>query len=131
MSRKSAKKLGSPASLIYRGCILGKMDRRIAGIIGFIDRNLDPDISLKRASRMANLNYSYFSALFKKETGKRFLEYLVEKRIAKAQSLLRNPRREIKEVCFLAGYGSLPRFYHDFKRTTGLTPGEYKKQQKS
>jgi two-component system response regulator YesN len=103
------------------------MDRRIAGIIGFIDRNLDPDVSLKRASRMANLSYSYFSALFKKETGKRFLEYLVEKRIAKAQSLLRDPGREIKEVYFLIGYRSQSHFCHDFKKITALTPGEFRK----
>jgi len=109
---------------------LGKTGRRIADIIGFIDKNLGQYISLRKASQEANLSYTYFSALFKKETGKRFLEHLIEKRIAQAQSSLRNPRSEIKEVCFLLGYRSLSRFYHDFKKITGLTPGEYRKKQK-
>jgi two-component system response regulator YesN len=107
------------------------MDRRVAGIIRLIDKNLDQDISLKKASRMANLSYNYFAALFRKETGKRFGEYLREKRIARAQSLLRNPGREIKEVCFLTGYRSIHSFYRDFKKITGRTPGQFKKQPKS
>lgn len=107
------------------------MDRRIADIIEFIDKNLGEPISLGMASHEANLSYSYFSSLFKKETGKPFMQYLREKRIAKAHSLLTNPRREIKEVCFLAGYKSLSCFYHDFKRIVGLTPGEYRNRRKS
>jgi two-component system response regulator YesN len=107
------------------------MDRRVAGIIRLIDKNLDQDISLRKASRMANLSYTYFSVLFKKETGKRFVEYLIEKRIAKAQSLLGNPRREIKEVYYSIGYRNIHGFYRDFKKITSLTPGEYRKRHKS
>jgi len=107
------------------------MDRRIEDIIDFIDKNLGQHISLRKASQEANLSYTYFSALFKKETGKRFVEYLIEKRIAKAQSLLGNPRREIKEMYYSIGYRNIHSFYRDFKKITRLTPGEYMEQEKS
>jgi|SRR4030065_1157960 AraC-like DNA-binding protein len=107
------------------------MDQRIADIIGFIDENLDRHISPKEAARMAHLSYCQFAALFREETGKRFGEHLREKRIARAQSLFRNPGREIKEISSLAGYRSIHGFYHDFKKITGRTPGQFKKQPKS
>jgi len=107
------------------------MDRRILDIIAFIDNSLDKHISPEKAARKAHLSYGHFAALFRKETGKRFGEYLREKRIARAQSLLRNPGPEIKEVCFLTGYRSIHGFYHDFKKITGRTPAQFKKQPKS
>ena len=104
--RKVLKNRGLPR-LLHRGTFLGQMDQRIADIIGFIDKNLDRHISPKEAARMACLSYSQFAALFREETGKRFGEFLREKRMARAQSLLRNPGSEIKEVCFLTGYRSI------------------------
>jgi len=76
---------------------------------------------------MAHLSYSHFAALFLEETGKRFGEYLREKRIAKAQFLLRNPGLGIKEVCFLTGFRHLTGFYRDFKNIAGETRGQFRK----
>lgn len=110
---------------------MAQKDWRIADILQFIDKNLDKPPSVKKAARKAHLSYSHFAALFREETGKRFGEYLREKRIARAQSLLGNPGPEIKEVCFLTGYRHIPGFYHDFKKITGLTPGQFKRELKS
>ena len=103
------------------------MDPRIADIIEFIDNNLNQHTSLKKASQMVNLSYQYFAVMFREETGKTFLEYVREKRIAKAQSLLRDPGRENKEVYFLIGYRSQSHFCHDFKKIAALTPGAFRK----
>jgi two-component system response regulator YesN len=107
------------------------MDARIAEILEFLDNSLNQDITPRKAARKANLSYSHFAALFREDTGKRFREFLREKRIAKAQALLRNPGPPIKEVCFLMGYRHIRSFYRDFKKITGRTPGQFKKESKS
>lgn len=103
------------------------MDRRLTTVVEFVDKNLHTKLTPQKAARMACLSYSQFAALFRKETGKRFSQYVREKRIARAKSLLNDPSQEIKEVCFSVGYASLSRFYHDFKKVAGRPPAKFRK----
>ena len=88
------------------------------------------DISLDSVAEMVNLNPTYFSALFKKELGVNFLDYLTDLRINAAKEYLTDPLKGASEIASLVGYDSAGYFTRAFKKRTGLTPTEYRKSQK-
>ncbi len=93
----------------------------------YIRTNYNQSITLERVSKYVGLNPTYFSNLFKGETGQNFSEYLIEVRIEHAKDMLANTNKSITEITELTGYGDVKYFSKLFKKTTGLTPREYRK----
>ena len=85
------------------------------------------DISLDSIAEMIKLNPTYFSALFKKESGVNFLDYLSDLRINAAKEYLRDPLKGASEIASLVGYDSAGYFTRAFKKRTGMTPTDYRK----
>lgn len=93
----------------------------------YIHDNFNKHISLENVSDYIGFNAAYFSTLFKKETGKNFLEYVTELRIQKAKNYLMQTNYDIAEVASAVGYNDLKYFSKLFKKTTGLSPSEFRK----
>lgn len=93
----------------------------------YIQKNYMNPIGLEEISAMVGFNLSYFSVLFKKETGKNFLEYLSEVRISNAKELLRETNLSITEICTRVGYLDQKHFIATFKKYAGIKPGEFRK----
>lgn len=93
----------------------------------YIQQNYMKPITLKDVSSFVGFNDSYFSSLFKKESGKNFLEYLSEVRMDKAKELLKETDLCIANICEMVGYTDLKYFRKSFKKYTGLRPNEYRK----
>lgn len=89
-------------------------------------RFADP-IGLEMVSQHVGFNPTYFSALFKKETGMNFLEYLTDVRIREAKRLLSDPRKTIADVAAEVGYNDVKHFSRVFTRGTGIHPSKYRK----
>jgi AraC family transcriptional regulator of adaptative response / DNA-3-methyladenine glycosylase II len=53
--------------------------------------------------------------------------FLARERVAAARRLLRDPAPTSTEVAFAAGFESISAFHENFRRLTGLTPGEYRR----
>lgn len=94
----------------------------------YIDSNYSKDISLSEISEKLNISSYYFSKLFKDETGEGFVEYLTRLRIDKAREMLKDPEKSIKEICSECGYSDPNYFSRIFKKSTGMTPTEYKER---
>lgn len=94
----------------------------------YIDDNFSRDISLGEISEELNISSYYFSKLFKDETGEGFVEYLTRRRIDKAKDMLKDPEKSIKEICSECGYSDPNYFSRIFKKSTGMTPTEYKER---
>lgn len=84
-------------------------------------------LSLDDVCSQVGFSASYFSTLFKKETGTTFLEYLGNIRMEEAKKLLRETKMTIETVCEVAGINDYKRFSKNFKRATGISPREYRK----
>jgi len=93
----------------------------------YMQENFSSAISLESISQLTGFNASYFSSLFKKETGMNFLDYLIELRIKEAKRLLSYPRKTIAEVAEEVGYSDVKHFSKLFTRITGLHPSQYRK----
>lgn len=92
-----------------------------------IENDLTQDLSLKAMAEMNNVNPSYFSGLFKKETGQTLTDYVNQKRISYAKHLLKNTNLQVQTVAQHTGILDLHYFCRLFKNITGQTPGEYRK----
>ena len=92
----------------------------------YINQNYYREISLEDVSREVNISPNYFSKIFKKETGKSFIDYLTFVRIQKAKELLKKNACVMKEICHLVGYRDPNYFSRIFKKVVGVTPSEYR-----
>jgi len=85
------------------------------------------NFSLDDTAAHFNLNKDYLGKLFKKEMGLAFSGYLNNVRIEEAKRLLRETPESVTTIAFEAGYESLDTFQKSFKRVTGMTPSQYRK----
>lgn len=93
----------------------------------YIQDNFHQSLKLEQISNMVGFNPTYFSSLFKKETGKNFSEYLVQVRVNKAKQLLADEDISVVEIAEQVGYTDLKYFSKIFKKSTGLNPSEFRK----
>lgn len=96
--------------------------------ISYIEEHFAENLTLASVAAQINLSPNYLSQMFKKSTGKTFLEHLTYCRIEEAKKLLRQEKLNISEISFRIGYDSQRYFSHVFAKTEGLTPSEFKKQ---
>ena len=95
-------------------------------VITIIDSDLTADLSLRKQAQLLNVNASYLSALFKKETGLTLTEYVSKKRVEQAAFLLRSTGQQIQTVAQNCGIYDVNYFTKIFKKITGKTPKEYR-----
>lgn len=93
----------------------------------YIKQHYSETLSLEFLSEKSGYNTAYFSALFKKEAGKTFQEYLIETRIEKAKELLKETNRSVAVICSEVGYSDVKYFTKTFSKYTNLKPNEYRK----
>lgn len=92
-----------------------------------IDLDISADLSLKALAKLLNVNASYLSTLFKKETGSTLTNYVNQKRIDHAILLLNSTSMQIQLIAHHCGFSDLNYFTRTFKKNIGKTPQEYKK----
>lgn len=95
----------------------------------YITSNYDKDhISLQDAAESINMSPSHLSKIFSQETGQTFIEFLTQTRINKAMELLQSTQAKTYEIAFRVGYSDPHYFSNLFKRVTGMTTTEFRKQ---
>ena len=93
----------------------------------YIQQHYRESLRLEDVSSAVGFNATYFSTLFKKETGQNFMDYLTELRINKSKELLCGDQLSVQDVAEMVGYRDLKYFSRLFKKTTGVSPSDYKK----
>ena len=104
------------------------MSEKIKLSIDYILRHLHYDISLKQIADNAGLSETYFSALFKKETGETVSEFIQKSRVREAQSMIQFSEYSLLEIGQYLGFCSQSHFSKTFRKYTGMTPGQYRKK---
>ena len=95
----------------------------------YVLRHYPEPIGLGHAARAAGLTPTYLSALFKKEMGIGFAEYLLGTRLAHVKRGLRNSRETVKELSQQAGFPDYSYFCKIFKKKLGVSPRDYRAMQ--
>lgn len=94
----------------------------------YIRNNLSAHLTVSTVSEMLNMNGSYFSHLFKKETGKNFVDYVNYMRISRAKELLSTTDYRIYEIAAMVGIDSPNYFSVLFKKITGKNPNDFRQK---
>ena len=82
-------------------------------------------------ARKQNLNASYFSQVIKSKTGKSPSQWIAEKTISLAKTLLKHSQQSIKEIAYTLGFAETAHFSNFFKKHTQVSPSQYRKQTKN
>lgn len=93
----------------------------------YIESNFMEDISLNQLAELVDMNASYLSSVFKKETGMTYSEYLICCRMEQAKKLLADSTDSVATVAEQSGYQDARYFSKQFAKQVGLKPSEYRK----
>lgn len=91
----------------------------------------NPNLMLQDVANEVHLSQSHFSTVFVQETGLTFTQYLTALRIGKAKELLEATEMRSAQIATEAGYNDSHYFSYLFKKNTGATPSEYRKNSRN
>lgn len=144
LSAKFARKIeqitspdGGPAlqkEMVHKYCLLVKnhsmkgFSLLVQKTLTRIDSDLTADLSLKAQARFLNVNASYLSTLFKKETGMTLTDYVNKKRVENAVFLLNSTSMQIQNIAQYCGIADVNYFTKIFKKYMHRTPKEYRQE---
>lgn len=100
----------------------------MAHVRRYMEDNYMFDLSLDSVSEILHISPAYLSAQFKKYQKMNFLDCLTELRINAAKQLLTDPLRSSAEVASMVGYEDASYFARAFKKRTGMTPTQYRRE---
>ena len=100
---------------------------RLAAVFQYVKSNYKEEISLDEISKIANLTPTSFCRMFKAKAKKPFVEYLNEIRVSNACKYLIETDLGISEIAYECGYKTASNFNKLFKKLTGTTPKEYRR----
>lgn len=86
----------------------------------------DKDLNIETVCKYLNVSAAYFSTIFKKETGKTFINYLTDYRMQQAVDLLGNKDEKTYIIADRVGYTDANYFSYVFKKQFGMSPSKYR-----
>ncbi len=93
----------------------------------YINENYARGLTLKQVAAHAHMAPTYFSRIFKQETGCTFSEYVTRVRLQKAKQLLCTTTLSITEIAHAVGYQGPNYLAEVFKAVEGITPSSYRR----
>ncbi len=84
--------------------------------------------SLGDLANLTGLGPQSLSARFQKSTGKTLRSYLAATKLERAKRLVLGEELLLKQIAYLSGFGSAATFCLAFRRSTGMTPGEFREK---
>lgn len=99
--------------------------------VACIESELSNDLGLSSLAAVLNVNASYLSALFRKETGQTVTEYVNEKRMQAGAHLLKSTRLQVQTVAQHCGISDVNYFSKLFKKHYGMTPKQFREEERA
>ena len=99
-------------------------------LLSYIDKNCHIKLSVGELAKMCGYTPEHFSRIFKSYTGKSPVEYILGARIERTKELLRKTDKTIEVIVGECGFSNRTAFFKKFTAAVGLTPLQYRKNQK-
>lgn len=108
------------------GALYDRYRRQISEALDYIGGHFTERLNVTQVARIAGLSRSNFSSLFKRMTGRTFVEHLNKLRVRQARELLRDTSLDIAQIGYQSGFNDPAYFNRVFKRETGRVPGGWR-----
>ncbi|MCR5716419.1 MAG: AraC family transcriptional regulator [Lachnospiraceae bacterium] len=92
----------------------------------YLSEHFTEEITLEEIAAFAGFSKYHFARIFNDYTGETFYQYLQQKRINFAQTLLSNPLLSVTDIAYQAGFASSTAFTRAFRKSTGFTPTQFR-----
>jgi AraC family transcriptional regulator len=100
---------------------------KLRAVIDYVDEHLDASLTLEQIAAVAHLSGYHFARQFKVATGQPPHQYVIARRVERAQQLLQQDRDlSLAEIAACVGFSDQSHFSHHFKRLIGVTPGRFR-----
>jgi AraC family transcriptional regulator len=106
----------------------GLSTRKLRLVTNHIESHLGENLPLAALAVVAGLSVSHFRTLFKLSTGLPVHEYLIQRRVARARSLLLQGRVSASEAALEAGFAHQSHLARCMRRVLGVTPSQLVRQ---
>ena len=107
--------------------IIGQIKSEIIRIIHYNENEILHVNLSNHLSSLIDADYSFLSNLFSSEEGLTIEKYAILQKIEKVKELISYGELNMSEIAFKMDYSSVAYLSSQFKKTTGMTPGQYKK----
>jgi AraC-like DNA-binding protein len=101
-------------------------DETICRVLDYISENLREELSLETLSTVFFISKYYLMRKFKRQTGFTIHNYILQKRLLKANGLIKEGK-PLAVACAECGFGDYSNFVRAFKQMFGLSPKQYNK----
>jgi len=100
---------------------------RLKRALDYVEARLDKPVSLADVASSAGLTRMHFATQFRAATGMRPHDFVLRRRIDRAQELLRDPKLALVDVALSVGFQTQAHFTTVFKRFAGETPHRWRR----
>jgi AraC family transcriptional regulator len=102
---------------------------RLTRVLAYIDANIDGSVTLANLSATAGLTRMHFARQFRAATGMRPHDYVLRRRIARAQQMLAVTSQDLIDIALSVGFKTQAHFTTVFKKLVGATPYRWRLEQ--
>lgn len=120
--------LSEQSEMIINSFGYSSRDSIISDIVHYIDHNYSENITLENIAPLFGYNSSYLGKIFSKKMGINFNTYLDSVRIEHSKELLKKEKMQVYMIAEMVGYRNVDYFHIKFKKSTGMSPAEYRKK---
>jgi AraC-like DNA-binding protein len=110
------------------GRLVSSLTRQIDNFITLVDEHPEKSINVNQQAQLMGLTARALENAFKARKGTTVIIYVQQQRLAKAKKLIANTDTSIAEIALEVGYTDHSYFSRIFKRATGQTPNEFRRQ---
>ncbi|RJL32170.1 GlxA family transcriptional regulator [Bailinhaonella thermotolerans] len=96
-------------------------------LVAWIAENLDADLSVPALAERAGMSERHFARVFAAQTGRTPAAYVEDVRLEAARRLLETTGTTVDRIARTCGFGTSETMYRVFRRTVGVSPGQYRR----
>lgn len=105
-----------------------KSEKDFVAVCAFLEKNIGAQLSLSEIAAKCSMSVSKLKLLFRKNCGMGVIDYFIKIKIKSAKGMIAEGRLNFTEISEELGFSSLHYFSRLFKKTVGISPSEYAKQ---
>ncbi len=113
-------------SQVFKHILNEKTQTNISDVLDYIHTNYSNPLTNEEIGKKFGYHPNYLNKLFVTYTGVSLHKYVINHRIEKAQLYLNTTNLTITEIAEKTGWKSIAQFSKAFKKTTGISPGNFK-----